>query len=570
MIYGKLDFTPGNKPYWTVSGLKPHVAIRFKQIFPGILKSSTGPFRLQDSNTMASDLKWFTDRYPLEITPKEKRILNKKARKHLALIEEAENVLSPNYKATDRIGLQFGQTLREYQKQAVDFIELVRSGLIIDDVGLGKTYEGLGVSLLPGALPMVVVCEPHLQKQWEEKANTFVNLNVYAPQGNKPYKLPSADIFIFKYSQLSPLIDVLNDGWVKSIAFDEIQNLRTGTAANKGVAAKAICQNIDIKIGLTATLIYNYGIEAWNIIDIIRLGLLGTKDEFMREWCAGKGIVQDPDALGEFLRESNMIIRRTKADVGQEAKQKRPHLEWVPYSDSEVRDAEVLAEELAMKTLSGTFNESGLAARQLDMKMREMTGIAKATHVAAYVRMLVETGAPLILFGWHHEVYRIWESELRDLNPLFYTGKQTISQKEKIKQAFINGESDILIMSLRSGAGTDGLQFRASTVVFGELDWSPKVHEQCIGRLDRDGQENEVFTFYIATDYGSDPSIIDILGLKESQSRGILDPGTNPIIHDADINRIKQLARDYLKSRGINCPENQDKVLETKTIAALI
>ncbi|MBE0508591.1 MAG: hypothetical protein IBX50_18050, partial [Marinospirillum sp.] len=81
--------------------------------------------------------------------------------------------------------------------------------------------------------------------------------------------------------------------------------------------------------------------------------------------------------------------------------------------------------DLALRVLTGGFADAGNAAREFDMKMRQMTGIAKAKHSAAFVRMLVESGQPVILYGWHHEVYEIWEQELRDLNPVFYTGKQS-------------------------------------------------------------------------------------------------------------------------------------------------
>ena len=429
---------------------------------------------------------------------------------------------------------------------------------------MGKTYEGLGIALLPNAIPLVVVVEPHLQDQWVEKGESFVELAIHKVKGNTPYSLPAADIYIFKYTQLSPWVDVLTQGWVKAIAFDEIQQLRTGVDSAKGKAAKSICENVSVRVGLTATLIYNYGIEAWNIVDIIRPGLLGTKDEFLREWCResinGKGIVKDPDALGAYLRESQMVLRRTKADVGQEAKQQAPHLEWVPPNVTAVKETEALAQQLAIKTLTGDFTEAGQAAREFDLKMREMTGIAKAAQVAAYARMFVETGTPIILFGYHHEVYRIWEQELADLNPLFYTGRQTQAQKERNKKAFISGETNILIMSLRSGAGADGLQHRCSTVIFGEFDWSPKVHEQCGGRVDRDGQVNEVFTFYVATEFGSDPEMIDVIGLKESQSRGIIDPGTSPVNRQVDINRIKNLAENYLASKGVEIPNSKTSI----------
>ncbi len=46
--------------------------------------------------------------------------------------------------------------------------------------------------------------------------------------------------------------------------------------------------------------------------------VLGSFDEFMREWCVGYREVKDPEALGSFLREQNVFLRRTKKDVGQQ------------------------------------------------------------------------------------------------------------------------------------------------------------------------------------------------------------------------------------------------------------
>lgn len=558
MNYGHLEFEKSSGQ-WVVSQLKPHVAIRFKQLFPGVRKSSTGPFPLNDTLDNASDLLWFTQRYTLTATKPTLARLKRQSKKYTRLMEDAEAILCPGYIPTSRAGLKPGQKLRNYQLAALDFINTMKSLLLIDDVGLGKTYEGLGIALTPANLPLVIICEPHLQAQWGEKAEEFIDLKVHLVKGNKPYDLPSADIYIAKYSQLSPWVDVFTQRWIKAIAFDEVQQLRRGTESNKGEAAKAICNVVPVRVGLTATLIYNYGIEAWNIIDILRPGLLGSTDEFRREWCNNGGVVSDPDALGAYLRETQMILRRTKSDVGQEAKQTQPCIEWVDHSTKAIDEAERLAESLAIKTLSGSFEESGRAAREFDMRMRLMTGVAKAVQVAGFVRMFVETGTPILLFGWHHEVYEIWKKELSDLNPLFYTGQQTQSQKDANKKAFLSGESDILIMSLRSGAGTDGLQHRASTVVFGEFDWSPKVHHQCIGRLDRDGQEDEVFSFYVATNFGSDPVVLDVLGLKESQSRGIQDPGTAPVSQQVDRDRIKRLARSYLSSKGKTIPHDKNE-----------
>ncbi|WP_052692290.1 SNF2-related protein [Teredinibacter purpureus] len=554
--YGALRYLV-TEDAWELSDLEPHVAIRLKQLFPKIPKYSAGPFFIRANNDASADIKWFLDRYPLQTTPKDYDYLLNQSESFFSFQSDAEKILLPDWVPHSRSGLLAGQAFRLYQSQGLDFIEKVRQAILVDDIGLGKTYEGLGVALLSNTMPVVIVVEPHLQIQWKEKAESFINLRIDCPKGNRPYDLPSADIYLFRYTQLSGWVDVLSQGWVKSIVFDEIQQLRTGVASAKGAAAKAIIQTIDTRVDLTATPLFNYGIEAFNIIDAaIKPRLLGTREEFLIEWCTDdngrRGIVKDPKALGAYLRESLVFLRRTKKDVGQEAKQTAPHLEWVDPNEKAVEDSEDLAKQLAMTTLTGSFSEAGSAAREFDMRLRQMTGIVKAKATASYVRMLVETGKPVLLFGWHREVYRIWEEELRDLNPLFYTGEETATQKERAKKAFINGESDILIMSLRSGAGADGIQHRSSTVVFGEFDWSPKVHEQCIGRLDRDGQEDEVFVFYVATEFGSDPVLIDVLGLKSSQSHGIVDPGKDVEIYQADPERIKKLAKAYLKSKDID------------------
>jgi len=534
--------------------------MRLKQVFTRIANWETSPFRIAATPINEADIQWFMERYPLELSAKDARRLKKGSKFFYDTQAAAENILLPTWTPTERPGLLPGQTLRRYQRVALDLTERVRQLILLDDVGLGKTYEGLGIALLSNALPLVIVCQAHLQSQWLKKAKSFVNLRIHPVKGTTPYDLPPADIYLVKYTQLAGWIDVLTRGWVRGVAFDEIQELRRGAESDKGAAARKLCDVVRQKdgylVGLTATLIYNYGVEAFNIVDMLRPGLLGNRMEFLREFCdtdaAGKGVVRDPAAFGAFLREAMMVLRRTKKDVGQEAKQMAPELEWVEPDARSITDAEKLAKQLAITTLTGSFAESGMAAREFDLKMRELTGISKAKATASYVRMFVESGQPVLLFGWHREVYNIWMRELADLNPVLYTGSETTAAKDASKEAFICGKTNLMIMSLRSGAGADGMQERASTVIFGELDFSPLVHHQCIGRLDRDGQKDPVYVYYVVTNYGSDPVLIDILGIKQSQSDGILDPNSKPEERQADPDRIKKMARLYLQSKGVS------------------
>jgi SNF2 family DNA or RNA helicase len=170
--------------------------------------------------------------------------------------------------------------------------------------------------------------------------------------------------------------------------------------------------------------------------------------------------------------------------------------------------------------------------------------------VARYIRILLENDIPVLLMGWHRDVYEIWLDELSDLKPAMYTGSESEKQKNDSVQRFVSGETNLFIMSLRSGAGLDGLQFRCSTVVFGELDWSPKVHEQIIGRLYREGQQEQITAIYLNTDEGSDPPMVEVLGVKQFQSTGIIDPGKQLETKFSDKSRIQALAEQFLNNKS--------------------
>lgn len=571
--YGELSISStGDK--WVLEKVAPHVVIKLKRMFPKIPQYKTKTFTLALKKDVAFDLEWFFSRYPFSMDDETRKKLKKLNRAYAKDSNASEDILLPNYIPKGRVGLKEGQQLRQYQRVAVDFGEQNKKILLIDEMGLGKTYEGLAMGLIPGRLPLVVVMEPHLQNQWAEKAEAFIDLKTHSVKGNTPYSLPEVDIYFLKYSQLSSWCDVFSRGWVKGIIFDEVQNLRTGEHSAKGKAASILCGTTDFVVGMTGTLIYNYGVEVWNIVNIMAKDTLGTLTEFEREWCqkdsSGKGIVQDPDALGSYLREIHMMLRRTREDVGQESKQLSPEKIEVAPDDQLVSDMEDLTSKLAMRVINASGRiEQRDANGEFDRRLRQMTGIAKAKATAAFVRMLVEEGNPVVLFGYHHEVYKIWAEELKDLNPAWYTGRETQSQKNKEYERFRNGETDIFIVSLLSGAGLDELQHRCRNIVFGEVDWSPKRHSQAIARLDRDGQLYSVYVYYIMSQFGSDPAMLELLGIKSEQSRGILDPNSIPEDKQSDPHRIYNMAENYLKRKGIKVDAPSESKIKTNEQLAI-
>lgn len=560
--YGKLFFEKEEKQ-WKISGAEPHICIKLKAIFAKIPKSGSQPFKFPDTSETCHDLLWFIDRYPLEISENDLIKLKRERKKYTSNINELESILLPDY-IPRFVELKSPHKAREYQLKGKDVHYKCKRILIGDDIGLGKTLIAILSFLEKGTLPAVVTVQTHLPKQWKEAIELFTNLKVHCINGRKPYSLPTADVFIIKYSCLSGWVNVFEKGIFKSAVFDEVQELRHSTS-DKYNGATALSNNVNYCLGLSATPIYNYGDEIYNVMNIVKPGCLGKSWDFLREWTAGGKTVTDPKALGTYLRENFLFLRRTRAEVGRELPPINRIVHTVGYDSKEVEKSDALARKLAIKVMSGSFVERGQASRELDILARHNTGVAKAREVAAYVRILLESGEPIVLAAWHRDVYDILLQQLADYNPVMYTGTESPAQKEAAKQAFIKGETNLFIISLRSGIGLDGLQHRCKMVVIAELDWSPKVMDQLIGRVDRDGQQDQVTAIFLVCDSGSDPLIIDMLGLKSSQSEGIVDPLKAVAEKYSDESRIKLLAQQYLnkgKSHKVMEAENEEFLVD--------
>jgi SNF2 family DNA or RNA helicase len=373
------------------------------------------------------------------------------------------------------------------------------------------------------------------------------------------------DVLIISYSKL--------DGWaghlagaVNAVIFDECHELRRGLS-RKTKAAGTIADAAQFRMGLSGTPVYNYGGEIYNVLDVIAPGRLGTRDEFFREWGAAAGAETEEDeisgsrggagsrlvkarGLGHYLREQALLLRRTWKDVARERPDEAVKIPYSIEADQEALDKVAGdTKRLAEMILSGAGTKKQLfqARGTLDMKIRQATGIAKAPYVADFVRMVLETERKVVLFGWHRAVYSYWLDSLEEFNPVLYSGSESPAQKRKAKEAFVDGDARVLMMSLRSGAGVDGLQAASNVVVFGELDWSPAMHDQCIGRLARHGQKHTTLAYYLLSNEGSDPAIAQILNVKRMQSEPLRDPDGDlfePVDDSAD--RMKLLAESVL------------------------
>lgn len=535
---------------------RPQVAIMLKRVFKRAYEGNAGALLLQHNDEVSRKLLWFMDLYPLEVSDADRKLLKTGGRRYREQVQTIEEMIDPKYKPR---AFKLKIPARIYQRQGADIWLRVKKLLCADDTGLGKTVLAFAGLSDPKTLPAVIVTPANTMPQhWEEKFQQFLpEMRVHIIKSMAPYELPKfmgkgPDAVIITYHKLSRWRAILAR-YARSVIFDECQELRR-TESYKYAACEEVASAAKYVLGLSATPLYNFGFEMWNVFNVLSPDRLGSPEEFRREWCSGEELVKDPKALGSYLREQGLMIRRTRAEVGRELPPITKIIQTVEMDGEPLAAVATAAEELAKIILSRKDLEQGdqmRAAGELDWKLRQATGIGKAPHVADFVRLLIENGEQVVVFGWHRGFYDILMERLADFRPAMFTGDESQAQKVESKRRFVEKETPVLLISLRAGIGLDGFQDVCRTVVFGELDWAPAIHTQCTGRVARDGQKDPTTVYFLVANEGSDPVVSERLGIKKMQIEGITNPSGEMIEEmQATAHKARSLAEHFLRKIG--------------------
>lgn len=256
---------------WYITA-EPHVMIRLKALFPKLCKYQYGTVKLSHTPENCRDLEWFLLRYPLKVQNEE--ALTKGSRIFQETLLSLERTMHPFYKP---IKYKMALPPRKYQAIATD-IYLKRGYLLCaDDLGLGKTVIAITSFTDYRTLPALVVCQTHLPLQWQQMIKKFMpRLRTHIVKTGGPYDLPtSVDVYIIPYSRIVKWADIFGH-FIKSIVFDECQELRR-EESQKYKAAKYLSEKASYSLGLSATPIYNYGGEIFNVMNALREDCLGRR-----------------------------------------------------------------------------------------------------------------------------------------------------------------------------------------------------------------------------------------------------------------------------------------------------
>ena len=544
--YGTLSYNRRSK-CWTIKG-DPVVTEMAKRLFPGCDGRGRGVARFTAHRRVIGDLNWLMLRYPLEIRESDRERWEESLAdaREAAVARERARLLPDQVSPPEGT---FAGELMPFQQEGLAFLLRSRRALLADEMGLGKTVQALAFLAATAALPALIVAPPHLIRNWQREAERFLTLEggvrIHVLKGLTPYPLPPADLYICHYLLLRGWKEILPECGFRTVIFDEVQELRhAGT--EKYSAASLISSAAENVVGLSGTPIYNQGGEIWNVVNILDFHFLGDWESFSREWCYGyrSGIVAKPELLGEYLRDEGLMLRRTKREVLSQLPPKRRLVQEIDWDDALYRElmAETLPKLRRLRRSDLSASERALIEDQICQDERQATGCAKAPYVCAFVRALLEGDEKVLLFAHHHKVMDVYKKELKGYHPVFITGRENDAQKDAALHAFMDGRTNLCVISLRSASGLN-LQ-RATCVVFGELDWSPAVHSQAEDRAHRIGQQDSLLCYYLVSPKGSDQDMQQALGLKVSQFVQLMgDRQTSP----EESFMQQQEAREYMR-----------------------
>jgi superfamily II DNA or RNA helicase len=439
----------------------------------------------------------------------------------------------------------------DYQLQACFRVlrQLRGRALLADEVGLGKTIEAgliLKEYVLRGLVRRALVLTPvSLMTQWREELRHKFDLPFEIRTRGEgwnahPFLIASVDTAKTERNR-----EEIGGAEYDLLVVDEAHRLR-----NHLTQGWRFVDALSLKylLLLTATPVQNDLRELYNLVTLLKPGMLGTYRNFRREFMVrgDKRLPKNPRGLGSVL--TRVMVRTSRSSTAIVFP--RREVRMVPFEMSRderklydgvadfIRDVAaesdprefprwhflllVLQKEMgssapaAARTLersqavfAGTPYERRLA--KLAVLARGIRTHAKAEGLLKIVKE--EADEKVLIFTQFRRTQDFLAAamEREGIKPALFHGSLSAAEKDRAIEAF-RGPRRVLLSTEAGGEGRN-LQFCRTLVNF-DLPWNPMRIEQRIGRIHRLGQTRDTHVYNFATRDTVEDHVLKILDQK--------------------------------------------------------
>jgi SNF2 family DNA or RNA helicase len=422
--------------------------------------------------------------------------------------------------------------------------------LLADEVGLGKTIEaGLILSeyLARGMIQSLLILTPaSLVSQWQQELQTKFSIDTVTTDDKQLQLNP--DEF---WSTNNRLIASLNTAksakhfnlvttrsW-DLVIVDEAHHLKNRSTLNWKLVNAL---NKRFILMLTATPVQNSLVELFNLLTLLKPGLLKTEAAFKKEYVSSKNgrVPKNPEKLRQLMRE--VMVRNTRSLVDVQLPKRFATTITVSPSKSEeklyqdlteyVRSLEIGESDTAKTQKLDKFSRTNLLMRagsspqaladslknlakkfpsdELKTLTRRAAQVKQVEKAASLVDLLKKSTQKTIVFTTHRATSAYLAKTLEEAGISFaqFLGDMSLKEKDAAIEAF-RDRVPVLLASETGGEGRN-IQF-ANAIVNYDLPWNPMKIEQRIGRIHRIGQTQDVFIFNFCLKDSIEEYILKIL-----------------------------------------------------------
>lgn len=442
-----------------------------------------------------------------------------------------------------------GVTPLPYQEEGIRLIEQFNGRVLIgDQMGLGKTLQTLWtLQRNPSWLPALIVCPASVKYNWEFEAAHHCGMRAAICEGSTPPTFNRHDLSgmpaltIINYDILKDWEPYLKKLKFKSIVLDESQYLQSRSSL-RTKAAKRVAKDCERVFALSGTPLTNKPADLFPTLNILWPEQYNSFWSFAQDWCDPKlrpwgweyKGASNLDVLHTNLKQQGMI-RRLKNDVLKDL----PRLvrRTLPIQMSDEAEYKRARDDFMswLRVNHGHKLQAAGRAQKL-MQVGYLLRLAARLKIRAAVdwanTFLTETDEKLVLFAVHHKAIECLQRRV-NAKSVVIDGSVTGRKRQlAVEQFQKDPKTRVCIGNIRA-AGVGITLTAASTVAMIELFWNPAAMIQAEARINRIGQTEVAWAWYLVAAGTIEEKLCRILQEKQEIISAVLDGG--PVTGDLNI-----------------------------------
>ena len=396
----------------------------------------------------------------------------------------------------------------EFQRTGVMYALRRRGRVLIgDEMGLGKTVQACALlACYREECPALILVPTSLREAWRNALQSWLDVAdgdvACVGAASEGWKLDEGRPFdIVPYSLVVKLRSKLLAKRYKIVVCDESHFLKD-RRAQRTQAVMPLLKDANRAICLTGTPALSRPIELFTQLEALVPKVFARLNEYGARYCANGGPFgmytgcTHADELHVMISKLCMV-RRLKKDVLKDLPPKQRTQVWLALEKSSMGDVR------RIKSLLDELRQRGgneLEEKRLLNELFLASAKAKTKSVCEYLETLIDGSTSKFLFFAHHGVLLDAVAQCMDakkVKTIRIDGSTPAAVRGDLVNAF-QRRDDVRVAILSIKAAGMGLTLTAaSTVIFGEMVWTPGDLIQAEDRAHRIGQQSSVLVQYL-------------------------------------------------------------------------